>query len=275
MPGPGRPGPRPTLGRVGPALHLIEAGTGPTTVLVHGAMDRAGGLAKVARHLPDQHVVRYDRRGYAGSTLLGPGTLDDHAADLVALLRELVPTPAAARPVVVGHSMGGLVALAAARTAPDLVAAVGAYEPPTPWHRDWPPGIEEWEGDDGDAADAVIARAVGAERWARAPAALRAARRAEGGAMMAEMRSLLAGGVGCPPAALGPVAVPAVLARGSASRPHVESGLADLAAHLALAPAVVLEGPGHRAPTTHAALLASWVTSLRERAPRRAVVREP
>ena len=259
---------------MGPALHVVEAGTGPTVVLVHGAMDRAGGLAKVARHLPDHHVVRYDRRGYAGSTLLGPGGLADHAADLVGLLGELVPSPAAARPVVVGHSLGGLVALAGARAAPALVGAVGAFEPPTPWHPDWPAGIEDFDGDDGAAADLVISRAVGAERWARAPAALRAARRAEGGAMMAEMRSLLSDPPGRLPEPLGPVPVPVVLARGSASRPHVARGLDDLAARLGVTGPVVLDGPGHRAPTTHATDYAAWAAEVAALAPRPPTVRE-
>lgn len=244
------------------ALHVIEAGTGLTVVLVHGAMDRAAGMAKVARHLGDLHVMRYTRRGYSGSAALGPGDLDTHVTDLVDLLGELVPSPASARPVVAGHSFGGLVALGAARRVPGLVAAVGAFEPPTPWHPSWPPGIEEWVGDDADAVDLVIGRAVGAERWARAPEALRSARRAEGGAMMTEMRSLLGGPPGGLPVALGPLSCPARLARGATDRAAIGPGLADLAGRLGLAPPDLIEGAGHRAPATHARAYAGWVRSL-------------
>lgn len=254
---------RPTLVAVAPGLHVVEAGTGPTLVLVHGALDRLAGLARAARHLGAFRVVRYDRRGYAGSAPLGPGDLATHAADLVDLLGALrVGGRPGDLPVVVGHSLGGLVALAAARLAPGLIGAVGAHEPPTPWHRDWPPGIEDWAGDDTDAADLVIGRAVGAERWPRAPAALRAARRAEGGAMMTEVRSLLVAPPGSLPPPLGPVAAPVILAHGSAGRPHVRSGVADLAGRLGTGAPERLEGPGHRAPTTHAATYASWTASV-------------
>ena len=245
-----------------PTLHVTDAGTGPPLVLVHGAMDRSGGLARVARHLPDNRVIRYDRRGYARSLALGPADLATHAADLVDLLRAVAVPEPGGRAVVVGHSMGGLVALAAAHARPDLVAAVGAYEPPTPWREEWPPGIERWRGTDEAAADRVIEHAVGAERWARVPASLRADRRAEGAALMAEMRSLVAGPPGALPAGLGPVAVPAVLAHGSESPAHVAVGLAGFARDLGAGTPHVLDGPGHQAPTTHARAYAAWARSL-------------
>jgi pimeloyl-ACP methyl ester carboxylesterase len=233
-------------------LHVVEAGEGPALVLVHGAMDRSSGLARVARHLPGRRVVRYDRRGYGGSAALGPTDLAGHVDDLVALLGEV------GRATVVGHSFGGLVALGAAHRAPDLVAAVGAYEPPTPWHPAWPPGIERWRGGPERAADLVIEHAVGAERWARAPRAFRRARQAEGPALLAEMRSLVAGPEGDLPDVLGPVAVPAALAAGRASGPHIAPGLADLARRLGGVPVAVVDGPGHLAPTTHPAAFAAW-----------------
>jgi len=247
---------------VGAALHVIDAGAGPTLVLVHGAMERAGGLARVARHLRNVHLVRYDRRGYAGSVALGPGDLDAHAADLVGLLGDLGNGPTGERPTVVGHSMGGLVALAAAHAAPDLIASVGAYEPPTPWHPRWPVGIESWTGDEARAVDLVVEHAIGAERWARAPASVRAVRRAEGGALMTEMRSLVTHPPGGVPPALGPVDVPLSIAYGSASPPNVGDGLVDLVHRLGSGTIVRIEGPAHRAPTTHARAYAAWAASL-------------
>ena len=61
---------------------------GPRVALVHGAMDRAAGLAKVARRLDDRaHVLRYDRRGY-GRALHHPGpfTIEANVDDLIGLL---------------------------------------------------------------------------------------------------------------------------------------------------------------------------------------------
>lgn len=244
-------------------VHVVARGSGPAVVLVHGAMDRALGLAAVARHLDGRRVVRYDRRGYGRSVALGPGALADHARDLVGVLG-----PLGGEAVVVGHSYGGLVALAAAGLAPERLAAVGAYEPPTPWHPDWVAGIERWRGDPTRAVDLVVEHAVGPERWARAPASFRAARHAEGPALLAEMSELVAGGPGVAPSELGPVPVPAVLAHGSASPPHVARGLEDLGRRLDLGPPEVLDGPAHRAPVTHPAALAAWVARVEGRAGR-------
>ena len=34
-------------------FHVVEAGDGPLVVLVHGSMDRAAGVVRLARHLRD------------------------------------------------------------------------------------------------------------------------------------------------------------------------------------------------------------------------------
>jgi pimeloyl-ACP methyl ester carboxylesterase len=36
-------------------------------VLVHGAIDRAAGMIRIARRLKQHEVIRYDRRGYGRS----------------------------------------------------------------------------------------------------------------------------------------------------------------------------------------------------------------
>ena len=97
----------------------------PTVILVHGALDRSANFARVATALSDLRVVRYTRRGYDGSGPAGGVPIDVHVADLLALLD---------RPsVLIGHSYGALIALGAAVQRPDLVQAVGVYEPPLPW----------------------------------------------------------------------------------------------------------------------------------------------
>lgn len=104
----------------------------PCVVLVHGVLDSAHSLERLFEWLPEFHVITYDRRGYGRSRFPadGPRSLDAHADDLVAVLHD---RPA----VVVGHSMGGNVALCAARRAPDLVRAASGYEVHAPWAPEW------------------------------------------------------------------------------------------------------------------------------------------
>src|SRR5215210_7308903 len=108
-------------------------GRGPLVVLVHGSMDRSAGFIRTERQLAGRNVARYDRRGYGRSIDAGVATtLDDHVADLFTVID--------GRPsVVIGHSLGGIVALVAAQREPELVRAVGAFESPRPWAPWWPP----------------------------------------------------------------------------------------------------------------------------------------
>ena len=77
--------------------------------------DLVGPLANAYR------IVRYDKRGHGLSELpAGPALIADYSADLAALLDRLEVGGA----VIVGLSMGGLVAQALYRQRPDLVAAM-------------------------------------------------------------------------------------------------------------------------------------------------------
>jgi len=110
-----------------------EVGEGPLVALVHGSMDRSGGMLRVRRLLQSSHrVLRYDRRGYARSLGAGPpDSFEQQVDDLAGLL--------AGRPaVLVGHSFGGLVCLALAERRPELARAVLAYEAPKMWAPWWP-----------------------------------------------------------------------------------------------------------------------------------------
>ena len=110
-----------------------EVGEGPLVALVHGSMDRSGGMLRVRRLLQSSHrVLRYDRRGYARSLGAGPpDSFEQQVDDLAGLL--------AGRPaVLVGHSFGGLVCLALAERRPELVRTVLAYEAPKMWAPWWP-----------------------------------------------------------------------------------------------------------------------------------------
>jgi pimeloyl-ACP methyl ester carboxylesterase len=92
---------------------------GPTIVLVHGMSLSSEAWGSVPDSLAaDGHrVVAYDLRGHAqsGDARAGGYTLDAHARDLDAVLAACLPEGGTA--VVVGHSLGGGVMLAAARSA--------------------------------------------------------------------------------------------------------------------------------------------------------------
>ena len=113
--------------------HRADRSDAPLIVLVHGVFDSRVSFERVVDELvPDHSVVTYDRRGWAQSRDATPAaSLDDHASDLLSAIGERPAT-------VVGHSYGGAVALLAAVRRPDLVAALGLFEPSMQWTPWWP-----------------------------------------------------------------------------------------------------------------------------------------
>ena len=222
----------------------------PRVVLVHGALDRSASFARVARELADLDVVRYDRRGYGRSASADPPrSFDDHVEDLLAVVGD-EPT------VLVGHSIGALVVLAAAARRPAVARAVVAYEPPTPWAPWWPTpdGPAGGAGDPGDVAEAFLRRMAGDATWEALPPRTRAARRAEGPALVVDLRSART----CPfdPAALG---CPVVLAHGGRADEHHRRGVALLADEVPGAQVAVVDGAGHGGHLSHPAAVADLV----------------
>ena len=71
-------------------------------------------------------VLNYHRRGFAGSTAGSePASIADHAADALALMRHV----GFERAHVVGHSLGGAIALQLALDAPEAVRSLVLLEP--------------------------------------------------------------------------------------------------------------------------------------------------
>lgn len=115
-------------------LSVALDGTGPAVMLLHGI----GGTSAVyqgqaaALAAAGARVIRPDFAG-AGQSPLGRSriTVDSHAADAIEILGRLNID----RVLMVGHSMGGLVARTIAATRPDLVSRLvllGTVSPPTP-----------------------------------------------------------------------------------------------------------------------------------------------
>jgi pimeloyl-ACP methyl ester carboxylesterase len=115
-----------TLNCSGVELGWDRVGRGLPLVLVHGAWSNRRTWDPVFLPL-SEHVtaIRYDRRGYGESQR--PGTdPDTHTADLLSLIRTL----GIDQVVLVGNSLGGLIAIQAALRASDVVRLVIAHEPP-------------------------------------------------------------------------------------------------------------------------------------------------
>ncbi len=117
-------------------LTHVRAGAGRRPlVLLHGLLGSARNLATLARHLidlkPDLGVVAFDLTGHGTSPPLPSGAdAAALAADVLASARTLGLTPPL---TLVGHSLGGRVALRAAVLEPAVIDAVTLLDiPPGP-----------------------------------------------------------------------------------------------------------------------------------------------
>lgn len=121
------------------AEHPISCGTaplnaaigprnGPPIVLFHGVVRRWRDFATVLPTLACRgYVIAVDHRGHGRSSRSSSYLIADFVADAVTVVREL-PAPA----VLVGHSLGALVALGVAATVPDAVRGIVLEDPPSP-----------------------------------------------------------------------------------------------------------------------------------------------
>lgn len=240
----------------------------PRVVLVHGSLDRAATFLRAARLLGDLDVTLYDRRGYARS--IGTEPMPSLDAQVDDLLTVLDGRPAA----VVGHSYGGIVTLTAAQRHPDLITSVGAFEAPMPWAAEAGstaagigPSLMDAADEHGApaAAEQFMRRVVGDERWEQLPERTQDQRRAEGAALLADVRSVH--GVGAPYDPAG-ITQPVVAGHGSASPSrHVRAAQA-LATAAPDAELMVVEGGRHDTHNTHPEEFAQFVRRVVERVPR-------
>jgi len=231
-------------------------------VLVHGTLDRSSVFLRVQRLLEDLTVVRYDRRGYAKSFDVGACTsFDDHVNDLAEVV--------AGRPsIVAGHSLGGVVALAFAQRAPELVPAVVSYESPMPWLPGWPSATAgsaamASASDSGMAAERFMRRMIGDARWESLPERTKEQRRQEGPALVAELRSIRSPA----PAPYDPalITMPVVIGRGTRSKPHHQEAAGRLAEALPKGELVVIDGADHGIHLSDPAAFAALIRRADER----------
>ena len=121
-------------------VHLVEAGQGPPLVLIHGLGGQLQHFtyALVGRLADDFHVIVVDRPG-SGYSERGA-----NAAGLAAQARQIHEAWRALgveRPWLVGHSLGGTVALALAEDYPNDVSGLALLAPLTAQESEAPPAF--------------------------------------------------------------------------------------------------------------------------------------
>jgi pimeloyl-ACP methyl ester carboxylesterase len=100
-------------------LHAVEAGDGEPLVLLHGLFGSARNFGAVQRHLAGHHrTIALDLRNHGAS----PHDPDMRYATMAADVLETLHRRSALPATLLGHSMGGKVAMLAALTSPAMVA---------------------------------------------------------------------------------------------------------------------------------------------------------
>ena len=255
------------------ALHLTArpaaAPGAATVVFVHGSLDRGDSFRMVTRRLPELTTIAYDRRGYQGSRAGGVVDLGGHVHDLLLIAAE-ARAEGDGPVVAVGHSLGGVVVVGAALAEPGAFDAVGAYEPPMPWlgfRRDRAREARAWAAvaeDPGEEAERFFSRMVSPAAWSRLNEAARADRRADGPALVADLRSVR---LDRPPFDVEALAVPSVFGMGGPStQPHHRATVQWLGAHVPDADVEEIAGAQHGAHLSHPDHFAALTRHVVERA---------
>lgn len=118
----------------GQTVHAYVTGSGPDLVLLHGASGnlRDFTFALTAKLAPDYRVIAFDRPGLGWTDHL-PGN-DTSLSAQATLLRHAADQLGVTKPLVLGHSYGGAVAMAWALQAPDTTAGLVLVSAATmPW----------------------------------------------------------------------------------------------------------------------------------------------
>lgn len=119
-------------------VHAVVMGNGPDLVLIHGTGGNSRDMTfSLAPRLADRYrVIVFDRPGLGYTDAPEDGT---PIAAQARVLAEAARRLGAEKPIVLGHSYGGAVALAWAAYLPDrLSALVPVASPSNPWPTDLP-----------------------------------------------------------------------------------------------------------------------------------------
>ena len=233
-------------------------------LLLHATLSNGRQLQPLARLLAEQTPVLVpDRRGSGASSLVRPGPvpLDEQVADALALL----DAERVERAGVVGHSFGGLLALAIAAAAPQRVAEVVAYEPPLVQALSAgelgemgglvPRIVAAYAAGGAPAAAEVFLRAIGSSAMLDGlPAAQRSALLARGDSVIADLGFLDRAAFDA-----SRIVCPVTIVTGEASEPFYAAIAAALTKAIAAAGHREIPGARHDAPITQPARFAEIV----------------
>ncbi|HEX8067120.1 MAG TPA: alpha/beta fold hydrolase [Thermoleophilaceae bacterium] len=111
----------------GVPTYVVDAGEGPTILLVHGYGDTADGWRRVVPGLlADNRVVAVDVPPFGRSGLPAAPLLIDYYKDF---FPELLERLGIERATVIGHSLGGAIALHLTLQRPEIVERLGLVAP--------------------------------------------------------------------------------------------------------------------------------------------------
>lgn len=109
-------------------IHYREVGRGAPIVMIHGLAGQMRNFAAVVERLQSSHrIVLIDRPGSGHS----PGRGDDSLTDQAAIVADLIDALGLDRPLIVGHSLGGAVAMALALEHPGKISGLALVAPLT------------------------------------------------------------------------------------------------------------------------------------------------
>ncbi|GAA0679542.1 pimeloyl-ACP methyl ester carboxylesterase [Sphingomonas insulae] len=113
----------------GARLHYVDRGSGPAIVMIHGLAGqlRNFSYAMLEPLARDHRVLLVDRPGSGYSTADDDG--EPNIVEQAAIIARFIETLGLDRPLLVGHSLGGAVALALALDRPDLVRGLALIAP--------------------------------------------------------------------------------------------------------------------------------------------------
>lgn len=115
----------------GARLHYVDDGQGPTIVMIHGLGGQLQNFTYALTGLLTDRfrVISVDRPGSGYST--ASGRVQPGLAEQAAILADFIRALNLGKPLVVGHSLGGAVALALALDHPEAVGALALLSPLT------------------------------------------------------------------------------------------------------------------------------------------------
>jgi 3-oxoadipate enol-lactonase len=239
-------------------ISYLEAGSGVPVLFLHGIGGAAKAFGPQLDHFGGRYrAIAWDMPGYAGSVPLPLVTMEALAAALAGFIQAL----ALERPVLVGHSIGGMVAQRLLAEAPYVARAVVLAQTSAVFGSRDPAWAEAFISarlgplDAGNSMADIAPEAI-RELVGRDPEPLGVARTVE--AMAAVPDSTYRDMVLAMPGfdqrpALARIAVPTLVLAGSLDKNAPPSGMQRMAAAIPGAQYVVLDGVGHLAYAERAA----------------------